>query len=68
MTNNSLFKETKLVNTYINYFITVYYIYENVGNGIVNNNAENFKEVNACPVFFSTQLQKKMYTTQCRND
>lgn len=66
MTNNSLFKETKLVNTYINYFITVYYIYENVGNGIVNNNAEILKKW--MHVFFSTQLQKKMYTTQCRND
>lgn len=48
MINNFLFKEIKFVNTYINYFIIVYYIYENVGNGIVNNNVENFKEVNVC--------------------
>lgn len=62
MTNNSLFKETKLVNTYINYFITVYYIYENVGNGIVNNNAENFKEVNAC-IFQHTTPEENVHDT-----
>lgn len=62
MTNNSLFKETKLVNTYINYFITVYYIYENVGNGIVNNNAKNFKEVNAC-IFQHTTPEENVHDT-----
>lgn len=60
MINNFLFKEIKLVNIYINYFIIVYYIYENVGNGIVNNNVENFKEVNVC-IFQYIILEENVY-------
>lgn len=60
MINNFLFKEIKRVNIYINYFIIVYYIYENVGNGIVNNNVENFKEVNVC-IFQYIILEENVY-------
>lgn len=60
MINNFLFKEIKFVNIYINYFIIVYYIYENVGNGIVNNNVENFKEVNVC-IFQYIILEENVY-------
>lgn len=60
MINNFLFKEIEFVNIYINYFIIVYYIYENVGNGIVNNNVENFKEVNVC-IFQYIILEENVY-------
>lgn len=60
MINNFLFKEIKFVNIYINYFIIVYYIYENVGNCIVNNNVENFKEVNVC-IFQYIILEENVY-------
>lgn len=57
---NFLFKEIKRVNIYNNYFIIMYYIYENVGNGIVNNNVKNFKEVNVC-IFQYIILEENVY-------